>query len=98
MVEKPGFCWRSTVANHKQAEKRNRQRVKRQANNRQQRSTMRTFVKRVRAAIAENDKAGALAALKDATPLIDRAGRRGIIPRGRATRSLSRLTQAVAKI
>lgn len=83
------------MANHPQAEKRNRQRIKRQAHHRHFRSTMRTFVKRVRAAILDGDKAAADEALKKAVPLVDRCGQKSVIPRKRASRIVSRLTQAV---
>ena len=83
------------MANHKQARKRNRQNRKCQAQNRHYRSTMRTFVKRVRAAIAGKDSAGANSALQSATRMIDRCASKGIIPARRASRYVSRLTRAV---
>jgi len=83
------------VANHPQAEKRNRQRIRIQSHHRHFRSTMRTHVKRVHAAVAEKNPTQAREALKVAVPFIDRCAVKGIIPRKRASRTVSRLTQAV---
>jgi small subunit ribosomal protein S20 len=86
------------VANHKQAIKRNRQRIVRQAHNRHFKATMRTFIKRVREAVDENNKEEASAALSKAVPIIDNCAQKGIIPRKRASRLVSRLTLAVGKL
>ena len=51
------------VANHKSAEKRARQSLKRRARNRHVLSTMRTYIKQTRAAIAEGNAENAEAAL-----------------------------------
>jgi small subunit ribosomal protein S20 len=83
------------VANHRQAEKRNRQSIKHQANNRHQRTTMRTLLKKVRVAIAEKSKDKVKTALAEAIPLIDRCAQKGIIPRKRASRVISRLSQTL---
>lgn len=83
------------MANHPQAEKRNRQRIKRQAHHRHYRATMRTFIKRVLAAVREKNTEVARAALKVAIPMIDRCGQRNVIPRKRANRIVSRLTRQV---
>lgn len=83
------------MANHRQAAKRNRQRIKRQAHNRFYKSTMRTFVKQVRTALETKEKEIAQAALGKAVPLIDRCAQKGIIPSARASRLVSRLTLAV---
>jgi len=86
------------VANHRQAEKRNRQRIQRQAHHRFFRSTMRTFIKRVRVALQEKEKTVAQEVLGKTIPLIDRCAQKGIIPKVRASRLVSRLTQAVNKL
>jgi small subunit ribosomal protein S20 len=83
------------VANHPQAEKRNRQRIKRQAHHRHYKTTMRSYIKRVRSALAKKEQAVAREALKVAIPFIDRCAVKGIIPKKRASRFVSRLTQAV---
>ncbi len=83
------------MANHPQAEKRNRQRVKKQSHNRHYRSSMRTLVKRVKAAIAEKNPEKAQQELKAAIPAIDRCAGKVVLPRKRAARTISRLTKAV---
>lgn len=91
----PAFLEEKTVANHPQAAKRNRQRIRRQTQNRHFKSTMRTHIKRVRAAIATKDSGAAKEALTHAVPIIDRCAQKGVIPRKRASRFISRLTCAV---
>jgi small subunit ribosomal protein S20 len=82
------------VANVQSAEKRNRQRIKRRTRNQSHLSTMRTYVKRVRTAIAAKD--GKLAEiLKDAVQVIDKAAQKGVIDRKTASRKISRLTKSV---
>ena len=83
------------MANHPQAEKRNRQRINRQAHHRHFKTTMRTYIKRVRTALAKKEQAVAQEALKVAIPLIDRCAVKGIIPKKRASRFVSRLSKAV---
>ncbi len=86
------------MANHAQAEKRNRQRVKKQAHHRHYRATMRTVVKRVRAALEEKDGEKAKEILKNAVPVIDRCAQKGVVPKKRAARAISRLTRAVSAL
>jgi small subunit ribosomal protein S20 len=82
------------VANVPSAEKRNRQRIKRRARNQFHLSTMRTYVKRVRAALEAKD--GKIAeALKAAIQVIDKAASKGVIDKKNASRKISRLTKAV---
>ena len=83
------------MANHPSAEKRNRQRVKRTLRNRTVASSVRTLVKRVRTAIAANDKVQALAALKRAVSSLDRAARKNVIHRKAASRTLARLSAQI---
>ena len=59
---------------------------------------MKTYVKRVDAAIAQGDKAAAQAALLEATSEIDRAQRKGVLHKNTASRKVSRLAQAVNKM
>lgn len=86
------------MANHPQAEKRNRQREQRQSHHRHFRSTMRTLIKAVRAAVADKDHEKAQQALKQAVPMIDRCAQRTVVPRERASRLISRLTKAVTSL
>ena len=85
------------MANHKQAEKRNRQRIKRRTRNLNHLSSMRTFIKRVRKAIADGDLETAKTALPTALEAIGKATSKGVIHRNTASRYTSRLTLAVAR-
>ncbi len=88
------------MANHKQAEKRNRQRIKRRARNLMHLSTMRTYMKRVRKALDGKDANGgevAKTALPDAIQAISKAASKGVIHRNTASRYISRLTIATNK-
>ena len=86
------------MANHPQAAKRNRQRIKRQTLNRHFKSTMRTYIKRVRKAIEDKTPEEAKKALAKARPMIDRCAQKGVIPAKRAARFISRLTRAVSAL
>ncbi|MEZ5424391.1 MAG: 30S ribosomal protein S20 [Pyrinomonadaceae bacterium] len=81
------------MANHKSAEKRVRQTTKRNAINRSNRSKLRTSIKKLRAAVAANDKAGAAELLTPTVSLIDKAVNKGIIHKNTAARYKSRLTK-----
>jgi small subunit ribosomal protein S20 len=83
------------VANHKQAEKRNRQRIKRRSRNLQHLSTMRTYMKRVRKALAGGQVDEAKAALPEAITAIGHAASKGVVHRNTASRYISRLTLAM---
>ena len=63
--------------------------------NRAQRTTLRTAVRRVRAATT---KAEAQAAYKAAEVLLDRAARKGLIHRNNAARNKERLWKALTKL
>jgi small subunit ribosomal protein S20 len=84
------------VATHKSAVKRARQALRRRARNRNLRSRMRTAVKQARAAIGAGGE-GAAQALKDAESVLRRAASRGLIPKKRASRHVSRLASAAHK-
>ena len=83
------------MANHKSAIKRIKQTAKRTERNKHERSTLRTFIKRVREAVASKDQAAAQAALSVAIPVIDGAATKGIIHAANASRNVSRLTKLV---
>ena len=59
---------------------------------------MKTSIKKVNAAIAENDKEAAKAALLAATATIDKAASKGVFHKNTASRKVSRLAQAVNKM
>lgn len=63
--------------------------------NRDRRSRMRTFVKKVEEAIASGDKSAAEAALRLAEPQIMRSAQHGIVHKNAASRKVSRLTKAI---
>jgi small subunit ribosomal protein S20 len=86
------------VANHPSAEKRNRQRITRTARNRSIKTRYRSLVKEVREAVARGDTAAATERLKKATAALDRAVSKGVVHRATASRSVSRLTNAVRKL
>jgi small subunit ribosomal protein S20 len=86
------------LANIKSSEKANRQRIKRTARNIAHKTAMRTAVKKVRAAIGSKNVKEAQAALKGAIRAIDQAASKGVIKRGTASRSVSRLSLAVARL
>jgi small subunit ribosomal protein S20 len=77
------------LAQHKSAKKRARQDVKRRARNRGVRSAVRTGVKNFRADAGEDTTAS----LRSAEGLIRRAASKGVIPKKRASRQISRLAK-----
>ena len=83
------------MANHKSAEKRNRQNKIRNARNTHIRSTMRSYVKKLRTAIAEGDKEAAKVLLEKTIPYIDKAATKGVIHKATASRKISRLSKLV---
>ena len=83
------------MANSSQARKRARQAEKRRTQNASQRSMVRTYIKRVDAAIAANDAGAAATALTDASPLIDQMVSKGIMHKNKAARHKSRLNKKV---
>ena len=87
------------MANIKSSEKANHQRVRRTARNVAQTTAMRTAIKKLRAALGGQGKGGAknlAPLLKSAVQAIDKAASKGVIKKGTASRSVSRLTVAVS--
>ena len=83
------------MANHKSAEKRARQTVRRTDVNTARRSRLRSFVKKVEEAIAGGDSTAAMDALKQAQPEIQRSVGKGVLHRNTASRKISRLAQRI---
>ncbi|XOV82199.1 MAG: 30S ribosomal protein S20 [bacterium] len=83
------------MANSAQARKRARQSEKRRIQNASQRSMVRTYIKRVDAALAAQDASAADSALADAVPLIDKMVTKGIMHKNKAARHKSRLSKKV---
>jgi small subunit ribosomal protein S20 len=86
------------MANTPQARKRIRRNENRAVINGNRLGRIRTFVKKVEAAIAGGDKAAATAALQEAQPELARGVARGVLHRNTASRKLSRLTKRVAAL
>jgi small subunit ribosomal protein S20 len=86
------------VANHASAKKRHRQTIKRTERNRHIRTTVRTFIKRVRTAIEVRDSKAAQGALAVAVSAIDKAVAKGVYPRETGSRYIARLSSQVAKV
>lgn len=86
------------MANSKQAKKRVRQAEKSRQLNASMRSMLRTYIKKVVAAVATGDQKNAQAALQLATPIIDRMASKGIIHANKAARHKSRLTAHIKKL
>ncbi len=83
------------MATHKSAEKRIRQTEKRTAINRARLSRVRTYVKKVEAAIASGDKEAAHAAFQLAQPELHRATTKGVLHKNTVSRKLSRLATRI---
>ena len=83
------------MANIKSAEKRARQSVKRRSHNMAARSRFRTSIKKVLAAVSAGNKDEAVAAFKDAQPVIDTMVNKGIIHRNKAARHKRELNAKV---
>ena len=86
------------MANTDSARKRIRQNTVRTARNTARKSRMRTFVKKVEAAISGGDREAANAALREAQPEMQRAAGKGVIHRNTVARKLSRLSAAIKQI
>jgi small subunit ribosomal protein S20 len=83
------------MPNHKSAEKRDRQNVRRNAVNSAHRTALRTQVKKQRLAIASGDKKEAGELLTETISVIDQSVRKGVLHRNTAARYKSRLTLGV---
>jgi small subunit ribosomal protein S20 len=86
------------MANTKSAKKAVRVSERRTAINKNRRSRMRTFIRKVEEAIASGDKGAAETALRDAQPEIMRGAQKGIIHRNTASRKVSRLSARIRAI
>ena len=86
------------MANTPQAKKRIRRNEKRAEINGNRLGRIRTFVKKVEAALAGGDKSAAAEALKAAQPELARGVSRGVIHKNTAARKMSRLSKRVAAL
>ena len=83
------------MANSPQARKRARQAETHRLRNVSHRSTVRTSIKKVVAAIESGDRDAAASALASAQPVIDKMVTKGILHRNKAARHKSRLAARV---
>lgn len=86
------------MANSAQARKRARQAEKSRIRNAGQRSNLRTYIKKVIAAVDAGDKEKAQAAYKTVVPVIDSAVNKGLIHKNKAARNKSRLNARVRSL
>lgn len=86
------------MANHASADKRNRQRIVRTLRNRSVRTAVRSAVRSARAAIAAGDKEAALAPVRRAASALSRAVSKGVLHQKTASRTVSRIESAWAKL
>lgn len=83
------------MANTTSAKKRVRRDLRQTRVNSDRRNRIRTYVKKVEAAIQAGDKDAANAALKAAQPEIMRGVTRGVVPKNTAARKVSRLSRRI---
>ena len=86
------------MANIKSAKKRILGTETKTARNKAIKSRVKTYVKKVETAVAENNKEAASAALLEAISEINKAASKGVYHKNTAARKVSRLTKAVNKI
>jgi small subunit ribosomal protein S20 len=86
------------MANTPQAKKRIRRNERRAEINGNRLSRIRTFVKKVEAALEGGDKTAASDALKAAQPELARGVARGVLHKNTAARKISRLTKRVTAL
>lgn len=86
------------MANHKSAEKRAKQTIIRTERNKAQHSEVKTAVKKVREAIANNQKENAVKLLPEAQGLLRKLAKSGIIKKQTAARQTGRLARQIAKL
>ncbi|WP_292898564.1 MULTISPECIES: 30S ribosomal protein S20 [unclassified Nitratireductor] len=83
------------MANTTSAKKAVRKIARRTAVNKNRRSRVRSFVRKVEEALASGDKEAAESAFKAAQPELMRAAGKGVLHRNTASRKVSRLAQRV---
>ena len=86
------------MANIKSQIKRNRSNAKRAERNKAARTSLKTYTKKVRSAIAEGDAEAAVARQRETARALDKAASRGIVHKRTAARRKSRLAKATNKV
>lgn len=90
--------WSSNVANIKSAKKRVITSEKRRLLNQSQRSAMRTYIKKVYAAVAAKDVEAAKAAFVDMQKVVDRAASKKLIHANKAANHKSKLVARIRSL
>ena len=88
----------SVVKKNKSAIKRTRQTETKTIRNRSIKSEIKTLIKNIDAAVANEDAEGAKTALKKAIIAIDKSAQKGIVHKSTASRKVSRLTKLVNSV
>jgi len=86
------------LANTKQAKKRIRQAEKSRRQNASMRSMLRTYIKKVYAAIETKDLKAATTSFVAAVPVIDKMASKGIIHKNKAARHKSRISSHIKQL
>ncbi len=86
------------MPNHKSAKKRVRQTEKRNLVNRNNRSRLRTAIKKLRSSIGENNATETVALLPATMSIIDKMVNKGILHSNTADRYKARLSKHVARV
>lgn len=86
------------MAHHNSAVRQRRRSIRRNAINRQNKSALRTQVKKLREAIEKSDKETAQKLVSSTVSLIDKSVKKGAIHKNKGARFKSRLTRQVGLI
>ena len=86
------------MATHKSAEKRARQSVKRNARNTAAVGAVRSLERKLRTALAGNDKTAATTLMNDYMSIMASAGAKGVVHAKTASRKIGRLATRVSKL
>ncbi|WPM85346.1 30S ribosomal protein S20 [Apirhabdus apintestini] len=86
------------MANIKSAKKRAVQSEKRRKHNASRRSMMRTYIKKVYAAVAAGDKDAAQKAFNEMQPIVDRQASKGLIHKNKAARHKANPAAQIGKM
>ncbi|MGH7828288.1 MAG: 30S ribosomal protein S20 [Candidatus Binatia bacterium] len=86
------------MAVHPSVIKRHQQSLKRRTRNQETKSKLRTLIKKVRQAIASQDRDKASAEIRGVDKALGKAVSKGIIKRNTAARWMSRLSRSAARI
>lgn len=86
------------MANHKSAEKRNRQAQTARLRNKMNKTKMKTAIRKLDEAVSAGTEDVAKEVLQEATSIIARTASKGTIHKRNASRKISRLTKRVNKM